>query len=82
MKVSTLRGTALLPQATLDGPSEFSARGELHLKRRSFARRRHHPDPTPVHLHDLLGDGEAEARAALGLGVRAVHLVELLVQRV
>ena len=78
MKVSTLRGTALLPQATLDGPSEFSARGELHLKRRSFARRRHHPDPAPVHLDDLLGDGKTKARAALGLSVGAVHLMELL----
>src|SRR5262245_9384766 len=68
----------VLPQAALDGPSEFGARGELHLKRRSFARRRHHPDAPAVHLDDLLGDGEAEARAALGLGKRAVDLVELV----
>src|SRR5262245_39787658 len=68
----------LLPQAALDGLSEFGARGELHLKRRSFARRRYHPDAPAVHLDDLLGDGEAEARAALGLGKRAVDLVELL----
>src|SRR6516225_745511 len=65
-------------QGTLDGLSEFGARGELHLKRRSFARRRHHPDAAAVHLHDLFGDGEPEARAAFGLGVGAVHLVELL----
>src|SRR5262245_49180504 len=65
-------------QGTLDGLSEFGARGELHLKRRSFARRRHHPDAAAVHLHDLLGDGEAEARAALGLGKGAVNLVELI----
>ena len=31
-----------------------------------------------MHLHNLLGDGEAQARAALGLGKRAVDLVELL----
>src|SRR5262249_19022554 len=31
-----------------------------------------------MHLDDLFGDGEAEARAALGLGKRAVDLVELL----
>src|SRR5262249_48097916 len=57
---------------------KLGACGELHLKRRAFARRRHHPDPTAVHLHDLLGDGEAEARAALGLRKRAVDLVELI----
>ena len=39
--------------------AELGARGELHLKRRAFARRRHHPDPVLVHLHDLLGDAEA-----------------------
>src|SRR5262245_66057841 len=68
----------LLPQAALGGLLEFGARGELHLKRRSFAWRRHHPDASAVHLHDLLGDGETEPRAALGLGQRAVDLVELL----
>src|SRR5262247_1107912 len=57
---------------------EFGARGELHLKRRSFARRRHHPDAAAVHLHDLLGDGEPEARAAFRLGHRAVDLMELI----
>jgi hypothetical protein len=31
-----------------------------------------------VHLHDLLGDGEAESSPALGLGVGAVDLVKLL----
>src|SRR5215475_13111399 len=67
-----------LTQAPLDGLLEFGAHGELHLKRRSFARRRHHPEPAPVHLHDLLGDGEPEARAAFGLDVRTVDLVELL----
>src|SRR5262245_20103371 len=51
---------------------------QLHLKRRAFARRRHHPDPASMHLHDLLGDGEPEARAALGLGKRAIDLVELI----
>src|SRR5215468_5623127 len=65
-------------QGTLDGLSEFSPRGELHLKRRSFARRRHHPDAAAVHLDDLLGDGEPEPRAALGLGKGTVDLVELI----
>src|SRR5690242_18374424 len=57
---------------------KFGARGELHLERRSFARRRHHPDAPAVHLDDLFGDGEPEPRAALGLGKRAVDLVELI----
>src|SRR5262249_13712179 len=50
----------------------------LHLKRRSFTGRRDYPDAAAVHLHDLLGDGEPKARAALGLGVGAVDLMELL----
>src|SRR5262249_32261372 len=58
--------------------AELGARGQLQLKRRSFARRRLHPDAAAVHLDDLLGDGEAEARAALGLGKGTVDLVELL----
>src|SRR5262249_11364925 len=57
-----------LAHAPWRGLSELGARGEFHLKRRAFARRRLHPDPAPVHFHDLFGDGEAEARAALGLG--------------
>src|SRR5262245_41028528 len=65
-------------QGTLDWLAELGARGDLHLKGRSFARCRHHPDAAAVHLHDLLGDGEAEARAALGLGERAVDLGELI----
>jgi len=63
---------------SLDVPAEFGARGELHLKRRAFARRRHDPDAPAVHLHDLLGDGEPEACAALCLGKGTVDLVELL----
>ena len=55
-----------------------SARGKLHLKSCTFAGGRLDPDAALVHLHDLLGDGEAQARAALGLGVGAVDLVELL----
>jgi hypothetical protein len=31
-----------------------------------------------MHLHDLLGDGKAEARAAFCLGVGAVDLVKLI----
>src|SRR5262245_46562166 len=58
--------------------AELGACGEFHLKRRSFARRRHHPDAAAMHLDDLLGDGEPEARAALRLGHRAVDLMELL----
>src|SRR5262245_41171118 len=60
------------------GLSEFGARGNLHLARRALAYRRLHPDPAPVHLHDLLGDGEPQARAALGLGKGTVDLVELI----
>ena len=62
-------------QGTLDWLAELGARWELHLKRRSFARRRHDPDAAPVHLDNLLGDGEPEARAALGLGKGAVDCV-------
>ena len=32
----------------------------------------------PQHLDDLLGDGETETSPTLGLGIRTVHLVELL----
>src|SRR5215468_2116130 len=71
-------GRRHLPQASLEGLAEFSARWDLHLERRSFARRRHHPDAAAVHFDDLLGDGEPEARAALGLGKGAVNLVELI----
>src|SRR5215467_2065464 len=56
----------------------LGARGQLHLKRRSFARRRLHPDAAAMHLHDLLGDGEAKAGTALGFGKRTVDLVELI----
>src|SRR5262245_25550700 len=65
-------------QGTLDLLAELGARGDLHLKRRSFARCRHHPDAAAVHLHDLLGDGEAQPRAALSLGKGTVDLVELI----
>src|SRR5262249_23219173 len=57
---------------------ELGTRGEFHLKRRSFARRRHYPDPAAMHLDDLFGDGEAEPRAALGLGKGTVDLMELI----
>src|SRR5262249_29408987 len=57
---------------------EFGTNGELHLKRRAFAQRRLHPDAPTVHLDDLLGDSEAKARATLGLGNRAIDLVELI----
>src|SRR5262245_13286524 len=71
-------GSVKLRRAALSGLAELGSRGELHLKRRSFARRRLHPDAAAVHLDDLLGDGEPEARAALGLGKRAVDLMELI----
>ena len=71
-------GSVKLRRAALSGLAELGPRGEFHLERRSFARRRHHPDAAAVHLHDLLGDGEAEARAAFSLGKRAVDLMELI----
>jgi hypothetical protein len=52
--------------------------GNLHLERRALAYRGLDPDTTTMHLHDLLGYGEPEARAALGLSVGAVDLMELL----
>src|SRR5262245_59566926 len=72
------RWQPFLAHAPWGGLAEFSARGKLHLKRRSFAWRRHHPDAAAMHLDNLLGDGEAESRAAFGLGHRAVDLMELL----
>src|SRR5262245_15968538 len=54
------------------------ARGNLHLERRTLTQGRLDPDAATVHLHDLLGDGESEAGAALGLGKGAVDLMELL----
>src|SRR5262245_27558677 len=51
---------------------------QLHLKRRTFAERRLDPDVAAVHFHNLFGDGETKAGAALGLGVGTIDLVELL----
>ena len=45
---------------------------------RSLPQRRFNPNAPAVHLDDLLGDGETEARTALGLGVGTVDLMELL----
>ena len=59
-------------------PSYFGARGNLHLERRALAYRGLDPDTTTMHLHDLLGDGEAQTGAALGLGVRAIDLMKLV----
>src|SRR5262245_15273550 len=52
--------------------------GELHLEGRAFSESGLHPDAAAVHLDDLLGDREAEAGAAFRLGVRVVHLMEVL----
>src|SRR5262245_25480908 len=71
-------GSVKLRRAALSGLAELGPRGEFHLKRRAFAWRRHHPDPASMHLHDLLGDGEAEARPDLGLGKGTVDLGELI----
>jgi hypothetical protein len=57
---------------------QFGARGNLHLERRALAQCRLHPDAAAVHLDDLLGDGQPQTCAALGLGIGAVHLVELV----
>src|SRR5215510_5142959 len=55
-----------------------SADRQFQLKDGTSARCRLHPDAPAVHLHDLFGDGEAKAGAALRLSVRAVDLMELL----
>src|SRR5262245_57413095 len=57
--------------------AQLGADRQLHLKGRAFAQDRLDPNPAAVHLDDLLCNGEPEACAALGLGVRAVHLMEL-----
>src|SRR5215831_8232739 len=59
-------------------PPEFGARGQLHLEGRAPTQGRLHPDAPAVHLDNLLGNGEPEARAAFGLGKRAVDLMELI----
>src|SRR5262249_32984699 len=56
----------------------FGVDRQLHLKRRTFAERRLHPNAAAMHFDNLLGDGEAKPRTAFRLGVRAVDLVELL----
>src|SRR5262249_27357562 len=48
-----------------------------HLERRTLPYGRFDPDATTMHLDDLLGDGEAQTGAALGLGKGAVDLMEL-----
>src|SRR5499426_1156637 len=60
------------------GSPTGGARGNLHLEGRTLAQRRLDPNATAMHLDDLLGNGEPQAGAALGLGVGAVDLVELL----
>jgi len=62
----------------MDGSPEFGASRELHLEDRTLPKRRFDPNAAAVHLDDLLGNRESEAGAALGLGKRAVDLVELL----
>ena len=59
-------------------PAVFGEDRQLHLKRRTFAEHRLDPDAAAVHLHNLLGNGEPQPGAALGLAVGAVDLVELL----
>src|SRR5262249_38297218 len=51
---------------------------QLHLKRRTFAERRRHPDATAVHLNDLPGNSETKTGATLGPRVGVVDLLELL----
>jgi hypothetical protein len=58
--------------------SAFGSDRELQLESRPVARLGLDPHTTTVHLHDLLGNRETQAGAALGLSVRAVDLVERL----
>src|SRR5262249_23143373 len=60
------------------GLAVFGDDGQLHLEGCTLAEPGLDPDAPAVHLHDLLGDGEAEAGAAFGLGVGAVDLMKLL----
>src|SRR5262249_14718019 len=57
---------------------KLGASGELHLEGRALTQGRFDPDAATVHLNDLLGNCETETSAALGLGVGAVDLMELL----
>src|SRR6478752_6216325 len=50
----------------------------MHAEGSSLAERRFDPDAAAMHLDDLLGDRKPEAGPALGLGVGAVDLVELV----
>src|SRR5262249_14973078 len=56
------------------------AHWQLHAECRALTqlRPRLGPDAPAVHLNDLSRNGETESRAALGAGVRAVDLTELL----
>src|SRR5262245_9859009 len=60
------------------GLPKLSTGRELHLERRALAQGRFDPNTPTVHLHDLLGDGEPEAGASLGLSVGTVDLMELV----
>src|SRR5215469_6097023 len=66
------------PQGSWRPLLKLGASRELHLERRTLAQGRLDPNAPAVHLDDLLGDGEPEAGAALGLGKGAVDLMELL----
>jgi hypothetical protein len=59
-------------------PMELGASRQLHSERRALAYRRFDPNATAMHFHDLLGNGQPEAGATLGLCVGAINLVELL----
>src|SRR5262245_57633600 len=67
-----------LRDSSCGGLPELGARGKLHLKGRALPERRFDPNASTVHLDDLLGDGKSKARAAFGLGVGTVDLMELL----
>ena len=51
---------------------------KLDVKGRALAQVRLYPYTPAVHLQNLLGDGEAEASAALLFGIGAIDLMELL----
>src|SRR5262249_60696425 len=56
----------IFPSKDTDAFAHTMALRQLHLKRRTFAERRLDPNAAAVHLHNLLGNGEPQPRAALG----------------
>src|SRR4029077_10538941 len=76
------RWPALIPAAC--GRARYRSRAlrmeyrHRKMKMRSLAYFAVHPDPSAMHFHQMLGDGQAESRAARLTRARGVHAVKSL----